>query len=876
MMAVTESRIVLRDYQASAVEAILESVAAGHNPICRLPTGCHAKGQGILMYDGRIKSVEEIVVGDLIMGPDSMPRTVLNLCRGFGHMFDIIPIKGEPWRVNKDHVVTLVKTRISNKNDFPSCRGGEIMDMPVNLYMDQSKWFKHLHKMFRVWVNFPDLDVPLPIDPYCLGVFLGDGSTAYRSGMHITNSDPYVRLAFKMLAEEWGLVYYESKDNRCVAVRRHKIGRKDNPINNIIIAMGISGVKKENLFVPTNYKVSSRHERLEFLAGIIDTDGHLHNNGYDWLSKSKQLADDVVFMARSVGLWATAPREKWVTGYELPYWRVSISGNTDIVPCRVPRKISSPRKQIKDSSRTGFEIKHVYKMDDYYGFTLDGDGRYLLDDFTVTHNSGKSIVIADLCTRLDGRILVVTHRKELLEQNEAKLAGMGRSDLGVYSAGLSRREMDARVIFGGVQSIYKRMDRLQEADPFRYLIVDEAHTISEVDTSGNSMYKRVIESCRELEGMIGLTATPYRLTRGVNKPIFGLSDSWFDHLAIDIGMIELVKQGWLAPPRGLRTASQVDISGVKITGDDYNTAQLSEALSNDEIVDLAVSEICRLASDRKSWLIFCVDIAHAEAVQASMAREGIDASLVAGATPPKQRRAILEGFKAGGIRCVINVGVLTTGFDAPRIDMIGLIRPTKSKSLLVQMIGRGSRLSPETGKVDCLVLDLAGNLDEHLPLDGMPAFEEKPKAEPVVTERVVATSPWDVGARTLRHGTTASELDPLAEYESNDGQWIRLRVLGMSYKLKPANKYPGRENLMAIYRCQTEQGVSKNVVKFVLFQYPGRPGLDAQDWLKRRGMALGQDIHPPYLLRAAYRASTPKYIIVEKKGQWDELIEEIF
>jgi superfamily II DNA or RNA helicase len=520
--------------------------------------------------------------------------------------------------------------------------------------------------------------------------------------------------------------------------------------------------------------------------------------------------------------------------------------------------------------------KPVIVLRDYQARAVEA----ILESMAAGHNpicrmatgGGKSLVAASVCTRLDGRILLVTHRKELLEQNEAKLSGMGYSDIGVYSAGLSRREMDARVILGGVQSIYKRMDKLQAAGPFRYLIVDECHMMEY--RSESSMYKRLIESCRELESIIGLTATPYRLTRGVNKPIFGLSDSWFDHLAVDIGMIELVKQGWLASLRGTRTASQVDISGVKITGDDYNTGQLSEVLSSDEIVDMAVSELCRLASDRKSWLVFCVDIAHAEAVVESERREGIDAHLVTGATPPRQRREILGALSNGDIRCVTSVGVLTTGVDIPRIDMIGLIRPTKSKALLVQMIGRGSRLSPETGKVDCLVLDLAGNLDEHLPLDGMPQFEEKGKAEPV--ERVVATSPWDVGARVLRHGTTASDLDPLAEYESKDGQRIRLRVIEMSYKLKPANKYPGRENLMAIYKCKTEQGVSKNVVKFVLFQYPGRPGLDAQDWLKRRGMALGQDIHPPYLLRAAYRASAPKYITVQKKGQWDELVEEIF
>lgn len=135
-------------------------------------TGCHAPGTKILMYDGSLKRVEDIVVGDKVMGPDSTPRTVIELHRGFGRLVRIVPIKGEPFVVNEDHLLALYRT-----NKYASGTWGKEKRIVLSVaeYEKTTRWFKHLHKLYRVPVEFEEKD--LPIDPYLLGVFLGDGST---------------------------------------------------------------------------------------------------------------------------------------------------------------------------------------------------------------------------------------------------------------------------------------------------------------------------------------------------------------------------------------------------------------------------------------------------------------------------------------------------------------------------------------------------------------------------------------------------------------------------------------------------------------------------------------------------------------------------
>src|SRR5687768_10118167 len=242
--------------------------------------------------------------------------------------------------------------------------------------------------------------------------------------------------------------------------------------------------------------------------------------------------------------------------------------------------------------------------------------------------SGKSVVIAELCNRLDGRILVVTHRKELISQNEGALLRAGSDSVGAYSAGLGRRELDARVIFAGVASIYKRMGELQTTGQFRYVIVDEVH-VGITGKDGDSMGDQVLRSCKGAQ-RIGMSATPYRMP---DVPVWGDGGAWFDTLAVNKTILELTDAGYLCRLVGVQTASAPDLSHVRTRGGDYALGDLSQASSEESVVSAACDEILHLAQDRQHIMVFCVDRAHAEIVREALSERACSPEVVLGNTP---------------------------------------------------------------------------------------------------------------------------------------------------------------------------------------------------------------------------------------------------
>ncbi len=387
-----------RPGQVALARAVDLAISSGTHLLAEAATGCHAAGQGILMFDGTIKRVEDVQVGDQLMGPDSEPRTVLGLARGEQEMVDVVPIKGEPWRVNLDHMLTLVRTNegcTGRKGRFD----GNIVDARVRDVLNWSKTQRHLHKLFRAAANFGTWPQRFVISPYFMGVILGDGALAHPStGMGITTADPeIVREIEKAAAEHVLHVRHDGKFGYHLA---GVVGAKKHPLLVELRRLGLSPIACAQRFIPHIYKTASRTERLELLAGLIDTDGSLDLSSgtcFDYISKSPTLANDVAFVARSLGFAAyvklSKKRSQTMTA-QGDYFRVCISGDTDSVPCRIPRKRAPAREQIKDVRRTGFDLVPTGKVEPYFGFTLDRDGRFLLDDFTVTHNTGKSIAYA--------------------------------------------------------------------------------------------------------------------------------------------------------------------------------------------------------------------------------------------------------------------------------------------------------------------------------------------------------------------------------------------------------------------------------------------------------------------------------------------------
>lgn len=327
--------------------------------------------------------------------------------------------------------------------------------------------------------------------------------------------------------------------------------------------------------------------------------------------------------------------------------------------------------------------------------------------------SGKSHVVAELCRDAiqswpETRILMLTHVKELIEQNARKLRQHWlNAPLGIYSAGLRRKELGEPITFGGIQSLRKRASDIGHID---LVIIDECHLVSHKDEGG---YRQLLADLAETNPrlrVIGLTATPYRLGHGLITDAPAIFSTILEPVTIE----ELIAKGHLATLRSKHTDLGLDITGVRKRGGEFIESQLQAAVDTEQQVRAAVEEIVKRAEGRSHWLAFCAGVAHAEHVRDSLREHGVTAETVTGTTPRAERDDILARFKRGEVTAVTNANVLTTGFDYPDIDLVAMLRPTMSPSLYVQMAGRGMR--PKSHTDHCLVLDFAGVVETHGPI----------------------------------------------------------------------------------------------------------------------------------------------------------------
>lgn len=358
------------------------------NMIMAGPTGCHAKGQGILMFDGYTKNVEDVMVGDFLMGPDSKKRIVKKLIRGKQEMVDIVPIKGNPFRVNLDHILSLVRIDGGLK--------GQIVNISVREYLTKSNTFKNVHKLYRSSIIEFEQKQSCDLDAYLFGTWLGDGDSN-RAG--ITSMDNEIISRWRDFAKANGLTLDKikwqnsGKATSYVMVDKNAHSRPNTNRSNIFLDFLNNNNLIKNKHIPHAYKCGPYYDRTMLLAGILDTDGYFDNNCYSLVQKNESIANDVAFIAKSLGLAAYVSKiQKTCTnnGVVGEYFSVSISGNVDKIPCKLERKKANSRKQIKNCLRTGFKVVHTNRKENFYGFQISDDSLYLLDDFTVSHNCGKT------------------------------------------------------------------------------------------------------------------------------------------------------------------------------------------------------------------------------------------------------------------------------------------------------------------------------------------------------------------------------------------------------------------------------------------------------------------------------------------------------
>ena len=335
----------------------------------------------------------------------------------------------------------------------------------------------------------------------------------------------------------------------------------------------------------------------------------------------------------------------------------------------------------------------------------------------IPTGGGKTPVIATICkdavTRWSGRVLILAHVKELLEQAADKLRAVcPEVDFGIYSSGLKRRDTEHPVIIAGIQSVYRRACEL---GGFDLVLIDEAHMIPPPGSDGDGMYRQMLADLCVINPnvrVIGLTATPFRMKSGS----ICTANGYLNQVCYEIGVRELIVQGFLSPLRTRAGAVKADTSGLHIRAGEFIAGEVEDLMDKDELVRSACGEIIEQTASRRSVLIFTSGIRHGRHVVEELKRNhGVDCGFVDGETPNAERDAILTRFKAGELKYLANVNVLTTGFDAPGVDCVAMLRPTMSLGLYYQMVGRGFRLHPD--KADCLVLDFGGNVLRHGPVD---------------------------------------------------------------------------------------------------------------------------------------------------------------
>lgn len=457
----------------------------------------------------------------------------------------------------------------------------------------------------------------------------------------------------------------------------------------------------------------------------------------------------------------------------------------------------------------------------------------------IPTGGGKTPVIASLCADAvnlwNGRVLVLAHVKELLEQTADKLQRTcPELKFGIYSAGLNKRQTKEPVIVAGIQSVYQKACEL---DRFDLIVVDEAHLIP---PDGEGMYRTFFADAHIVNPqvrVIGFTATPFRLKEGMICDAGGI----LNHVCFEVGVRELIRDGYLCPLVSKGTLHSADTSGVHIRDGEFMVVELEEVMDDDQLVQAACQEIVDQTRDRQSVLLFCSGVRHGQHVAATLRDlHQRECGFVCSQTPPAERDALLERFRSGSLKYLANVNVLTTGFDAPNVDCIVMLRPTLSPGLYYQMAGRGFRLHP--GKVNCLILDFAGNVLRHGPVDaiqqivrrkgsgGPPPVKECPECHSLI-HTGYARCP-DCGhqfppPQRTKHSSTAGEQQVLSAAVTD----VEYEVRDIRYAI---HRRKGTEEAPPTLRVEYRLGLDHWISEFLAFEHTGYARQKAEQWWQQR------------------------------------------
>lgn len=528
---------------------------------------------------------------------------------------------------------------------------------------------------------------------------------------------------------------------------------------------------------------------------------------------------------------------------------------------------------------------------------------------------GKSILVAMNCMTIlkrwpSARVQMLVHNRELVRQNYEELKELWpEAPVGIYSAGLNSRDTHQPIIFSSIQSVYNKVDQL---GPRHFNLCDECHLIP---VDGDGMYQQYFRAMGMETGgrmrTIGFTATPYRMDSG------GLTDDskgdkLFDRMAYRYGIGEGTRDGWLAPLTARMGATEIDVANVQRRGGEFVQGALNAAANEAGLVDRTVDDIIARAraDNRRSWLAFCSGVDHAEAVAEAFVARGVTARAITGKTPKGERDDLIERFKRGEIQALTNAEVLTTGFNAPGVDLIALLRPTLSTALFVQMMGRGTRVlksvpinsagSAEerramiaaSAKPNCLVLDYAGNVRRFGPVDMVGVDEKRGRTNEDEEAELVKVNHDDIRAKQcpdcgelVWSGATnchscGYEFEELGKHEDTPDEDIAilsdevepedLPVLDWSAQI---HTKPGSPNMMKVtYRAGVQA-----YHEYWCFEHRGRARHRAHmDWMRHTGGSTPPPTTTDEALLRFHELTMPRTIRPVRDGKFFKVTRKSF
>jgi DNA repair protein RadD len=494
----------------------------------------------------------------------------------------------------------------------------------------------------------------------------------------------------------------------------------------------------------------------------------------------------------------------------------------------------------------------------------------------VPTGGGKSLCLAEMIRRCleiepSTRFLVLSHVAELLKQNaEAIIGQCPNIHLTFCSDKIGAKDLSGQVVVAGIQSIYRRAHQMQSPPP-DIIIIDECHLMP---TTGEGMYRKLLKQMVEINPLVkcvGYTATPFRAKTGL---LYKGEGAMFSGIAYEIGILDLIARGYLTPISTPSMTMRMSTEGVKIQGGDFVQKQLEKAVDKHEITRACVDEIIQHSEGRNKWLGFTAGVDHCEHVRDEIRSRGIACEMLTGETETGERNRIIAWHKEKSHepRCLVNVSVLTTGYDNPAIDLVFFMRPTRSPVLYIQMIGRAMRIFP--GKTDAVALDFGGIIDTLGPIDQIRLPTKKKGAgdaphkfcpecgeENHAAARLCIQCSYEFPPPEIKIGHSASEAAVLST------QLVAkpYPVTAVSYH---RHKKEGKPDTLRVdYQC----GMMHSFSKWVCLEHQKGAREMACFWWRQHATTTPPNTVADALLRTK-ELRVPKQIHVKKVGKYHEVV----